>query len=99
MKLPIIRGNDIVQLQTKWAAVLEPLLSTPMLSGSILKRVSLSTGSNTVNHGLARELQGWFIVRQRASATIYDTQDSNALNDRTLVLVSSANVVVDIFVF
>ena len=99
MKLPIIRSDDLVQLQTKWANILEPALSLPLLSGLILKNVKLSTGQNTIPHKLGRNLQGWFIVRQRAAAAVYDEQDTNQLPGLNLVLHSSAAVEVDILVF
>lgn len=71
----------------------------PLTNGSILTEISLKSGSNDVSHKLGRKLQGWFIVRQRASATIYDSQDTNKTQDLTLSLNSSASVSVDIYVF
>jgi hypothetical protein len=73
--------------------------SNPIMQGSILSGVSLKSGDNTVDHKLGKKLTGWFIVRIRGAATIYDKQDSNAQASQTLVLNSSAAVSVDIFVF
>lgn len=91
------------QLQDNIANLLEPTATTvqesPLLSGKILEKVVLTTGSNTIQHTLGRPLKGWFIVRQRASATLYDTQDSNATPQVTLLLTASAGVTVDIYVF
>ena len=70
-----------------------------MLLGLTLKNVKLVTGNNTINHTLARNLQGWMIVRRNTAATVYDTQDTNVQKDRTLTLVASAAVMVDIFVY
>ena len=78
---------------------LNQLVGSPLLNNNILTSVSLASGSNTINHKLNRKLQGWMIVRQRASASIYDTQDSNTDPNNTLVLVSSAAVTVDLLVF
>lgn len=86
-------------MQTYWAAQLNPILALPISRGLILSKVALVSGSNTINHLLSRKLQGWFLVRQRASATIYDTQDSNLSPEITLLLTASGNVTVDIFVF
>lgn len=86
-------------LQTQWASQIDPVLLQPLNSGLILPNVSLVTGSNTINHRLGRDLQGWFVVRQRSAASIYDTQDSNQLPAKTLLLTASAGVVVDLFVF
>lgn len=87
------------QMLTKWASALNPLLANPVNSGSVLKNVQLSTGVNSIPHLLGVELQGWFIVRQRAAASIYDTQDQNQMPQLTLKLVSSAPVSVDLVVF
>lgn len=89
----------IGQLQDNISNALTPILKNPQVDGYILSKVTLVSGSNLINHGLDRELQGWFIVRQRASASIYDAQDSNATPAKTLILTSSAGVVVDIYVF
>jgi len=84
--------------QTQWPQQLDPLLGNPLNSASILKNQSLGTGSNTLNHLLGAPLQGWYIIRQRADASIYDLQDTNPTPQLTLVLHSSAPVVVDIAV-
>lgn len=84
---------------TTWAQALDPVINNPLNKVSILKNQSLVTGTNVINHKLGRQLQGWFLVRQRAAASIYDTQDSNQMPQLTLTLESSAPVVVDIGVF
>lgn len=101
MRIQKINTPDriINMVQDNIANVLEPLSSNPLISGLILTSVALKTGSNTVNHKLGRKLRGWFIVRQRSAASIYDNQDSNTLNAVSLILVSSANVTVDLYVF
>ena len=65
----------------------------------ILPKVALTAGLNTINHMLARPLQGWIIVRQRAASTIYDKQDVNPQPGLTLMIQSSAPVVVDLLVW
>lgn len=86
-------------MQTNWSSQLNPLLAAPSNNSTILKNVSLTTGTNTINTTLGRALQGWTIVRQRAAASVYDNQDSNPNPTLTLVLISSANVICDIEVF
>lgn len=101
MILPNFQGGDIPfqMLQSAWGGILNPFLSNPTLQNLILKNVSLVTGANVINHKLQRKLQGWSIVRQRSAATLYDNQDTNQTPDLTLVLVSSANVSIDLVVF
>lgn len=66
----------------------------------ILTNISLKSGNNNIiNHTLSRKLTGWKIVRQRAEARIWDTQDSNPSPNLTLWLSTGADVIVDIEVF
>ena len=85
--------------QDRWAAQLDPVLALPQSQSIILKNVALINGTTVVNHKLGRNLQGWKIIRLRASATIYDNQDSNQTPNLTLILVSNAAVTVDLEVF
>lgn len=87
------------QMQNQWASVLNPVLRVPLNSGFTLTNIQLVTGANSINHLLQRPLQGWFLVRQRGPASVYDAQDTNSTPGITLNLVSSASVSVDIFVF
>ncbi len=87
------------QMQTKWAAIINPVTTNPSNQRSILKNVKLITGTNVINHGLGQKLQGWNPVRIRSAATFYDQQDSNQMPELTLVLVSSADVTIDLEVF
>lgn len=90
---------DLAKMQTVWAGQLDPIIANPTISNIVLKSVSLITGTNVINHKLGRVLQGWKPTRVRASATFYDLQDSNQTPQLTLVLVSSANVIIDLEVF
>ena len=97
MALPLKLDWDLAQ--TQWATEINPVLQNPITAGVLLKNITLATGTNTINHKLGRNLQGWFIVRQRAAGTVYDTQDTNKFPALTLTLQSSANISVDLYVF
>jgi hypothetical protein len=101
MALPTYQTKDVTLtlLQSNWATMLNPLLEMPLTQGQILEGVRLVNGANAIDHKLGRKLQGWWIVRLRASATVFDTQDSNPTPERNLRLTSSANVTVDLYVF
>lgn len=102
MSLPKFKSDDqsLTLMQSAWASQLDPVLKLPINSGVLLKSVPLLVGQNLVNHRLGRKLQGYFITRMRSiHSDIYDTQDSNRTPDLTLLLNSSAAVVVDILVF
>jgi len=101
MSLPIFKDATVnfSQMQTVWAATLNPVLANPATNSSILKNVALASGTNNINHLLGRKLQGWRLVRQRSAASVYDNQDNNQTPTLTLILVSSAVVNCDIEVF
>jgi hypothetical protein len=92
-------NREVNQLQSNILTYLNTLGQNAINSGVILKDQSLKSGTNTISTKLERPLQGWFIVRQRSAASIYDNQDNNKDNSRTLILISNADVSVDIFVF
>lgn len=93
------QDRNVNQLQGNIKKAVDPVLANPLVDGQILQDVELVTGLNTINHGLGRNLQGWFLVRQRASASVYDTQDDNLNPALTLLLTASAPVVVNLYVF
>lgn len=104
MSLPIYQTQDknFSLMQTQWSSQLNPVIENPSVNSVILKAVPLKSAAspNVINHLLGRKLQGWKIVRQRAAASIHDTQDNNTtMADLTLWLITTADVVVDIEVF
>jgi hypothetical protein len=91
--------HEFALQQSSWAAQLNPVLANPIVNGILLTNIVLKSGDNIISHKLDRKLQGWFITRLRASALIYDKQDSEERPTQFLKLNSNANVTVDIFVF
>ena len=75
-------------------------LSKNVLSRGVhLQSIALTAGDTNVSHKLGSRLQGWMLVRKRSAAEIYDKQDDNPTPDKTLLLSSSADVTVDLYVF
>ena len=102
MGLPIILSpsQQMTNMQTLWSQQLNPVLSNEVVNGRLIRNLQLSMGSNVINHGLGRNLVGWFVTRVRSSpVTLYDTQDSNQLQALTLNLNASAAANVDLWVF
>lgn len=97
MRLPQKLSWDMSS--TPWASAIEPVISNPANNSIILKNVALVLGKNVINHLLGQKLAGWKTTRIRALATIYDAQDQNPTPTLTLVLISSAPVMVDLEVF
>lgn len=87
------------RLQDSIEEVIKDIQKDPSIDGHILENVLIEATGTDVPHKLGRRLQGWYIVRQRASATIWDNQDSNTQATKYLALQASADVYVDIKVF
>lgn len=93
---------NLETIQENVADAIEPLMGNPALDGVLLTGITIAATPTvtSVSHGLGRALRGWVVVRRRANAQVWDTQDSNAaLEARTLNLIASAAVVVDLYVF
>lgn len=85
--------------QTGLERTLKPLIQNPLSDGNVLEKIVLTSGTNQVAHKLGRKLLGWFAVRVRSNITLYDSQDTNLLQDKYLTLVASGAGTVDLFVF
>jgi hypothetical protein len=88
---------DLPHTQTQWAALLNPLLSNPLLQGRAVNNIVLvSSSPQTINHGLGRNMIGWFLIDQQAAANVYRTQP---FNSKTITLESSADCTINIWCF
>lgn len=99
--LPQFQSDDrnFQMMQTQWGTILNPVVSSPIVQGRLLTGVSLVTGSNTINTLLGRKLQGYIVVLQSANITVYDTQSTNPMPEKTLVLVASGPATVSLWCF
>jgi hypothetical protein len=88
--------KDLELLQTKWKAVLDPVLKNPLTNITILQNVILYSGDNQVSHRLGRMQQGWVLLDVQGPATLYRYQP---FTETYLYLNSSANVTVSLGVF
>ena len=93
-----INTNDLglMQLQTNVYESLSPLSRLPLLNGTLLEAVSLSTSDTQVEHKLGRKPLGWLLVDIDADATVFRTA---AFNEQFITLQSSAAVTCNIWVF
>jgi hypothetical protein len=83
----------------KWASILNPVVASPIVNGSLLSNVALIAGTTIVNHKLGRTLRGWLIVGINGPATVYDNQAANQMANLTLSLTSDAAIVCSLWVF
>jgi hypothetical protein len=82
---------------TKWASILNPIISIPFLSGRQINNIILTANTPfSINHGLQRLPQGWFVVDNQMNCTVWRTQP---FNQSTLFLESNANTIISIWVY
>tara|TARA_R110002020_G_scaffold72210_1_gene185915 strand:+ start:108 stop:413 length:306 start_codon:yes stop_codon:yes gene_type:complete len=86
------------QLQDNMEPLMKAVEQSDLLKGTLLEKIELD-GDTSVPHGLERRPTGWLVVRKRAPAIISDRQDDNPNPEKSLALVSSAPVTVDLWVF
>lgn len=83
--------------QTKWAAEINPFLALPILGGNQINSITLLAGKPVaINHLLEKMPQGWFLVDNTASTTVWR---SAAFTKTTITLTSSANTTIAIWVY
>lgn len=93
------QDREVNQLQNNIATALRPFEINPILAGRFLNEVSLINGTTTIYHSLGRPLLGWMITDIDGAATVYSSQSSNLTPELNLVLVSNAQVNVNLYVF
>lgn len=98
MGLPIQKtpDKDLTIIQTRWSALLNPILANLLVEGSLLTDIPLVNGVNTFNHYLGKQMNGWIIVDQNAAVSIYRSQP---FNNENLTLTSSGAVTISLWVF
>lgn len=75
-------------------------LNKLLLSGNIISGVSLDAASTVeVPHKLGRAFEGWIILDQDGSAIIWRDASASSDNTKFLPLKTSADVVVNLWVF
>lgn len=89
----------IEELQDNAEPIMRQVEKAFLLDGVLKKRQSLTTAPTSINHGLGRAPIGFIVVRRRANANVWDLQDDNTRPTKTLTLISSADVEVDLWIF
>ncbi len=96
MRLPRFRSTLplIDRILDQWKVLIDPALVHPFQQGVFIE-VTLSSGSNEVNHLLERVPLGFFVTDIDAAVTIYRT----AWDNKIITLQASGAVTVTLFVF
>lgn len=100
MSLPLYKSDNqsFTLMQTGWASQLNPVIANPLVNGVLQKNIKLVVGTNSINHMLGRNLQGYLITGMHNVYTqIFDTVSNTP--SLTLNLNSSVAVTIDIYCF
>jgi len=93
-------NQELSQMQSKVKAAFDNINANLFLSGSILAGVSLTSGSNVVNHKLGRRISGYIVVSSSVASTFNDniSLGSDALQS-SVTITASASTTVSLWVF
>lgn len=95
MSLPVLKDFNL--LVTRWKAILDPIVANPLLPGVAITNISLIAATpKTIQVGLGRMQQGWFITDKQAYA---DVQRTQPFNENNITLEASANTTISIWCY
>jgi hypothetical protein len=98
-KFESVHGQELDIVQDRLEEVLGQFSDAQIVNGQLIKGVELTSGQNNdVNHGLQRS-PSYIVCGKDAVATITNDQDGNPFPTRTLRLLTTADVKVDLWVF
>ena len=93
-----IREPDTTSLQRNTYEWTEQLSKNPLLSGVLLEGITMTTGTNSIEHKLGRPVRGFLVVNQSSNSNFW-VDPSNQTLESILVLSSSANSTISIYIF
>ncbi len=92
--------DDVLnRIQAEIQARLNPVLTCPLLNGVLVSADLLAAGVNSVAHGLGRAPQGWILVSPGANAVVWGDVVPAAKAKQILLLNTTADVSVKLWVF
>jgi hypothetical protein len=88
------------QLQDNIESTLDKLTANPFVDGVQVTSVSLAAGQdNYVNHGLGHAFQGWWITDRDGMGEVWQSATTNKSPELYVILQTSVNVIVDLWIF
>ena len=87
--------DDLNKVQDALVSTLNPVFSAQILDGVLLSNVSLTSGSNTINNPLMRNVQGVIPVMKSAACDVYVTSNGA----KTLTLTATAACTASLWIF
>jgi len=92
-------SGDFATMQGNYGLTNEvnKLSDKPLLNGSLLAGISLSTSEKSIDHKLGKKYQGFIITKLNANAVVWASSTTDS--DKFLKLTASASCTVDLWVF
>lgn len=89
------QDREVTALQDNVTLVLNQVTKKVVIDGVQLTAISLTTGSNRINHTLGRQPLGWIVTDINAAVVPYRT----AWDANTITLVATGSVTIDLWVY
>jgi hypothetical protein len=86
---------DLTKVQNAIEQVINPLAKLPLLDGTPLTQIVLTTSALKVPHQLGRTPRGFFVTDLNANAVVFRTGST----DTTITLTASASCTVNLWVY
>jgi len=93
------KDDSVNRIQKNIKAALNPVLDLPFSAGVHKTRVALTTSDTLVDHGLGRNMVGYFVTKQDADTSVFVSSTTNDFPDRQVILKAGATTTVDLFFF
>jgi hypothetical protein len=79
----------------------DSIISNPLINGILLTKIVLKTalGDNIVSHGLGRNYIGYVVVNNNNAAVVYTSGTTNTLPGLNIILKTTADCTVSLFIF
>jgi len=91
---------DVQKLNQNVDLIATYITNVPQMDGVLVKAICLKAGvSNEIRHKLGRKPLGWTIVRKRQDSRIWDLQDTNPQQSKSLSIACSHDCQIDIWIF
>lgn len=95
-----LSGYDLERAQSEVETVLDDLSEREYLYGVRMEAATLEAGyENLLEHGLGREVSGFFVVDNDAGASVWRVSGSSANTKKYLPLGASSDCVVDVVIY
>lgn len=93
-----VKTNEVKHLQDAIAKIFNQILKKQIIDGAFIENISIVTGTPyNLSHGLEINPRGWIVVKKNAESDIWQTDSDTPTS--TMILNSSANVTISLWVF